>query len=79
MKDKPKNLPDQSYEAPGSEKRLHPQHDVNRKTYRGSDKLKKKIALITGGDSGIGRSFDTNFVLEGADISIIYLRKMKMF
>jgi hypothetical protein len=78
MKDKPKNLPDQSYEAPGSEKRLHPQPYVKRKTYRGSDKLKKKVAFITGGNSGIERSVDTNFVMEGADISIIYLRKMKM-
>jgi NAD(P)-dependent dehydrogenase (short-subunit alcohol dehydrogenase family) len=75
MRKKVKNLPDQSQAAPGSEEKMHPQPEVIRKNYRGSDKLKKKVALITGGDSGIGRSVAVHFAREGADISIIYLRE----
>ena len=43
------------------------------KGYIGSEKLKNKIAIITGGDSGIGRSIAIYFAREGADISLIYL------
>ena len=75
MKGKPKKLPDQSQAAPGSEEKMRPQPEVIRKNYRGSDKLKKKVALITGGDSGIGRSVAVHFAREGADISIIYLKE----
>jgi NAD(P)-dependent dehydrogenase (short-subunit alcohol dehydrogenase family) len=46
--------------------------EVIRKDYRGSGKLKRKTALITGGDSGIGRSVAVHFAREGADIVIIY-------
>lgn len=77
MKDKPKTLPDQSQQAPGSEEKMHPQPEVIRKNYRGSDKLKKKVALITGGDSGIGRSVAVHFAMEGADVSIVYLKEDK--
>jgi NAD(P)-dependent dehydrogenase (short-subunit alcohol dehydrogenase family) len=73
MKDKPKVIPDQAQPVPGSEENMHPQPVVIRKNYRGSDKLKSKVALITGGDSGIGRSVAVHFAREGADISIIYL------
>jgi len=75
MKDKPKVIPDQSQQTPGSEENMHPQPEVIRKNYRGSDKLKKKVALITGGDSGIGRSVAVHFAREGADICIIYLKE----
>ncbi|HEY1055164.1 MAG TPA: glucose 1-dehydrogenase, partial [Emticicia sp.] len=47
--------------------------EVIRPEYKGSEKLKNKVALITGGDSGIGRSVAVHFAREGADISIVYL------
>jgi NAD(P)-dependent dehydrogenase (short-subunit alcohol dehydrogenase family) len=46
--------------------------EVIRKDYRGSGKLKHKTALITGGDSGIGRSVAVHFAREGADVVIVY-------
>jgi NAD(P)-dependent dehydrogenase (short-subunit alcohol dehydrogenase family) len=73
MTSKPEKLPDQSQPIPGSEEKMRPTPEIIRKNYRGSDKLKKKVALITGGDSGIGRSVAVHFAREGADISIVYL------
>jgi NAD(P)-dependent dehydrogenase (short-subunit alcohol dehydrogenase family) len=46
-----------------------------RKSYRGSGKLEGKVALITGGDSGIGRSVAVHFAREGADVIITYLEE----
>lgn len=73
MKNKPTLIPDQTQPRPGSEEEMNPQPEVIRKSYRGSNKLINKVALITGGDSGIGRSVAIHFAREGADISIIYL------
>jgi NAD(P)-dependent dehydrogenase (short-subunit alcohol dehydrogenase family) len=75
MKEKPKSVPEQSQPAPGSEEKMHPKPEIIRKNYLGSEKLKKKVALITGGDSGIGRSVAVHFAREGADVAIVYLKE----
>jgi NAD(P)-dependent dehydrogenase (short-subunit alcohol dehydrogenase family) len=57
---------------------MKPKPEVIRKNYKGSDKLKNKVAFITGGDSGIGRSVAVHCAREGADIAIIYLNENKV-
>src|SRR3954470_23585557 len=58
---------------PGSERAMSPQPDIIRADYRGSGKLDGKVAVVTGGDSGIGRSAALHFAREGADVAILYL------
>ena len=62
-------------EQPGLETKMNPEPEYIRQGYKGSDKLKDKVAIITGGDSGIGRSVSLHFAKEGADIAIIYLNE----
>lgn len=61
---------------PGKEWKMTPKPEFHPK-YRGADKLKDKVALITGGDSGIGRSVAVYFAREGADVAISYLNEHK--
>lgn len=75
---KPQKLPPQKQSSqPGKTKKMQPQPEIIRKDYKGSEKLKGKTALITGGDSGIGRSVAVHFAREGANIAIVYLNEDK--
>ncbi len=65
--------PAQSQEHPGFEAGLDPQADHGEQSYRGSGRLEGKAAVITGGDSGIGRAVAIAFAREGADVVIGYL------
>jgi NAD(P)-dependent dehydrogenase (short-subunit alcohol dehydrogenase family) len=66
-------FPKQHQQKPGIEAAIEPRPQYHAPRYMGADKLKDKIALITGGDSGIGRAVAVLYAREGADIAIVHL------
>jgi len=68
-------MPEQTQELPGSTAAMKPAPDHGEKSYRGSERLKDCAALITGGDSGIGRAVAIAFAREGADVLVSHWKE----
>ena len=66
--------PQSQSHRPGRESEMSPKPEFQPR-FRGADKLKDKVALISGGDSGIGRAVAVHMAREGADIAIVYLEE----
>jgi NAD(P)-dependent dehydrogenase (short-subunit alcohol dehydrogenase family) len=78
MPQKEKRQPaQQQRQQPGREYKMKPRPRVEDVAHRGSGKLQGKVAIVTGGDSGIGRAVAVAFAKQGADVAIVYLEERK--
>ncbi|WP_312485877.1 SDR family oxidoreductase [Stutzerimonas nitrititolerans] len=73
MADQKQTMPPQQQPEPGKEDEMTPRPEYRGEDYKAAGKLQDKVAIITGGDSGIGRSVAVLFAREGADVVILYL------
>src|SRR5213592_2426071 len=76
-KEKKLQPPQHQKQQPGREYKMKPRPRAEDEKHCGSRKLQDKVAIITGGDSGIGRAVAIAFAKEGADISVVYLEERK--
>jgi len=76
-KEKKLQPPQHQRQQPGREHKMRPRPRAEDEKHRGSGKLQDEVAIITGGDSGIGRAVAIAFAKEGADVSVVYLEERK--